>query len=178
MDRGGPGGGVGGSPLRMRTGTHYGAFMTDRDGARQEPLRSSRQHLLLSIVEAAEQPLSTSDLAEIADETLGATAYHVRALAKGGYIGWAGDRQGRGALQTFYIITAKGQAALRATRVDLLRQVFGLPPGVGGIPVVPRLDCVAKDEAAAALERWRPHYLDIIKAAAERQASANNGSGG
>lgn len=133
-------------------------------------LRSARQRILLSIVAERGQPASTTDLARITDETLGATAHHVRALARAGLLDWAGERRARGALQTFYVVSDAGRAALRVPRVDALLTLYGAftAPGDGRIACVDDLDEQACADLRHVIERLRPEVTAIVSDAMRR----------
>jgi hypothetical protein len=133
-------------------------------------LRSARQRVLLSIVAEHGQPISTTDLSRITGETLGATAHHVRALAREGLLEWAGERRARGALQTFYLVSEAGRAALREPRIDALLTLFGafVTPRGGRLVRVQDLDDQAREELARAIERLRPEVAGIVEGATRR----------
>lgn len=133
-------------------------------------LRSARQRVLLSIVAEHGQPTSTTDLARITGETLGATAHHVRALSRNGMLEWAGERRARGALQTFYTISEAGREALREPRIDALLTLFGafVVPRGGRLVRSVDLDDQARDQLHAIIERLRPEVAAIIEAATQR----------
>ncbi|HEU4976438.1 MAG TPA: helix-turn-helix domain-containing protein [Baekduia sp.] len=133
-------------------------------------LRSARQQALLSIVAEHGQPITTTELSRITGETLGATAHHVRALARAGFIAWAGERRARGALQTFYVASATGRAALREPRVEALLTLFGafVAPGEGRVAALLDLDAQARDELHGVIERLRPDVAGIVAGATRR----------
>jgi DNA-binding transcriptional ArsR family regulator len=66
---------------------------------------------------------SPSQVADGADASLPAVAYHMRELKSAGLIKATGTRPARGAVEHFYELTDRGQAAL--TAID---QVMGLAP--------------------------------------------------
>lgn len=111
--------------------------------------------MLLTIIASSERPLSTTDVCQVTRNTLGATAHHVRSLAKRGFIEWAGERRVRGALQTYYRITADGQSALLAAHIDSLIQLAGYPAFYA--------DGEARDRLEALLEDVRPRVAAILR---------------
>ena len=126
--------------------------------------------MLLSIVAEYGQPISTTDLAQITEESLGATAHHVRAMVKDGLLDWAGERRARGALQTFYVISEEGSLALREPRIDALLTLFGafVTRQNGKLKLVSRLDHQAGEELVAVIERLKPEVQAIVDAATQR----------
>ena len=65
-----------------------------------------RRSLLRRFLESAEM-LSPKELSDLENESLSVISYHVRELDKLGAIEIAGDQQVRGALQRFYLPTAR-----------------------------------------------------------------------
>lgn len=91
-------------------------------------------------------------------------------MVKAGLLDWAGERRARGALQTFYVISEDGRAALREPRVDALLTLFGafVSRRNGQVKLVTRLDQQAGDELHVVLERLKPEVQAIIDAATQR----------
>jgi DNA-binding MarR family transcriptional regulator len=133
--------------------------------------KNRQQDALLAIVVAYGRPVSAKELAELTGSTLGATAYHVRTLAKDGFIEWTDERRVRGAFQTFYKATPAGEGALRAVRTDALLTLFGelvVPAKDDGYPQAVALDDEARGELAKVVEQLRPKVKRILGKAAER----------
>jgi hypothetical protein len=82
-----------------------------------------RRSLLRRFLESTEM-LSPKELSDLENESLSVISYHVRELDKLGAIEIAGDQQVRGALQHFYLPTA------RVKRSPLIREALGM--GTGG----------------------------------------------
>lgn len=132
--------------------------------------RSQRQQALLSLIADAGKPISTTDLSKLTGQTLGATAHHVRALAKHRLIECAGIERVRGAIKTFYVPTDIGREALRRPRVETLMILVGAVSDEGAQrPSVAAFDELAYDEAHEALERLRPELVAIGERAAMRR---------
>lgn len=85
-----------------------------------------QQRILLAIFATSERALSTTDVSKLTDQTLGATAHHVRTLAARGYLAKAREHRVRGALQVFYVASPKGERALRVPRIAALLQLTGM----------------------------------------------------
>lgn len=145
-----------------------------RDGAGADvSVRSPRQRVILSILAEGERPLSATDLARLTGQTLGATAHHVRSLARTNLIEWAGERRVRGAMQTFYRPTKKGVAALRRPRTEALLTLVGARASYEDhAPAVTALDDEARRELEALVERVRPEVDAIMQRAAKRAATS------
>lgn len=131
-----------------------------------DDVRSPRQRVLLSILADADRPLRTTELAHMTGQTLGATAHHVRALARTGHIDWAGERRVRGAMQTFYRPSEAGHMALRRPRTEALLTIVGARASYDGhAPGVPSLDEAAQRELEELVERIRPVVEGIVREA-------------
>lgn len=144
-----------------------------RDGrdAADDHVRSPRQRVLLSILSEEERPLSATELARLTGQTLGATAHHVRSLARTGLIEWAGERRVRGAMQTFYRPTEKGLTALRRPRTEALLTLVGARASYDEkAPAVTTLDAEARRELEELVQRVRPEVEAIMARAAARAA--------
>lgn len=143
----------------------------DPDEPGRERLSSPRQAVLLSILAEVDRPISTTELARVVDQTLGATAHHVRALARQGLIEWADEQRVRGALQTFYVISEAGLRALRVPRAEALLMLYGGVPALldDGRTTAVRLDEIAHEELRRLIEEMRPRVRRIIAATADRQ---------
>lgn len=126
-------------------------------------LKSTRQQVVLSVAAEHGRPISTTEIARLIGQTLGATAHHVRRLVAGGYLAWAGERRARGAVQTFYMPSEAGLEALRRPRVEAL---FLL---VGAVAVDPscQLSPVAKLD-----ERGMEHVLGVLASVRPRLEEA------
>lgn len=134
-----------------------------------DDVRSPRQRVLLSILADGDRALSATDLARLTGQSLGATAHHVRALARMGLIEWAGERRVRGAMQTFYRPTEGGLAALRRPRTEALLTLVGARASYDGeAPAVPSLDADAQAELEALVDRIRPEVEAIVQRAVSR----------
>jgi predicted ArsR family transcriptional regulator len=132
---------------------------------------SDRQRIILSIMAECGRPISTTELARIVGQTLGATAHHVRALARRGLIEWAGERRVRGAMQTFYVVTEHGTAALKRPRLDALMTLFGVVPTDGDrLLPIPDFDAEARAELQALVAELRPRVERILAGAVARRA--------
>ncbi|HEU4976507.1 MAG TPA: helix-turn-helix domain-containing protein [Baekduia sp.] len=137
-----------------------------------DAVRSPRQRVLLSILAESERPLSATELAQMTGQTLGATAHHVRALARAGLIAWAGERRVRGAMQTFYRPTEEGLAALRRPRTEALLTLVGVRASYDDhAPAMMPLDDEARRELEALVDKVRPEVRAIIQRAASRKRS-------
>jgi hypothetical protein len=134
-------------------------------------LTSPRQGVLLSIIAEVDRPISTTELARLVGQSLGATAHHVRALARQGLIEWAGERRVRGALQTFYVPSDAGMLALRAPRIEALLTLFGTSSMLvdEGSSAAVELDEGAHEELRRVIEDLRPRVERIVAAAAARR---------
>jgi hypothetical protein len=140
--------------------------------APDDQVRSPRQRVILSILAEGERPLSATDLARLTGQSLGATAHHVRALARAAMIEWAGERRVRGAMQTFYRPTEGGLAALRRPRTEALLMLVGARASYDDqAPAVPSLDDEARKELEELVQRVRPEVEAIVQRAASRKAS-------
>lgn len=137
---------------------------------KQGRIPGERQRLLLTIFATSDRPLSTTDVAAMTGQTLGATAHHVRALAAGGYLTWSSERRVRGARQTFYVASPEALRALRVPRVTALLELTGMvgdacvQPG-GSVRAVLPMDW--SDEALHELEKIvedvRPRLAAILQ---------------
>jgi DNA-binding PadR family transcriptional regulator len=113
--------------------------------------------------------VSTTELTKATGATLGATAHHVRALARHGLIECAGVERVRGAIKTFYAPTEIGREALRRPRIETLVILVGaVSDGSAPRPAVAYFDDIAYDEAHAELARLRPKLLAIAERARRR----------
>lgn len=72
---------------------------------------------LVMLERCAEQPTSAKDIAGNKDQ-LPSVAYHIRELRKDGLIRRSGERRRRGAIQTFYVATPKGEEVLMQIGLD------------------------------------------------------------
>lgn len=99
----------------------------DRPGPDADDAMGERQRTLLRIFANSKTALSTTDVMHLTDQSLGATAHHVRALARRGYIVWASEHRVRGATQTFYVASATGHAATRRHRFLTLMDLAEVP---------------------------------------------------
>lgn len=120
---------------------------------------------MLSIVAAHGRPISTSDVARVTGQSLGATAHHMRALAGSGFLDWAGERRARGALQTFYVVSEQGREALRVPRVEALFLLVGavVTDAGAGLSPIARLDEQAIDAVAKLFDTVRPRLEAIAR---------------
>jgi hypothetical protein len=82
-----------------------------------------RRSLLRRFLESREM-LSPKELSDLENESLSVISYHVRELDTLGAIEIAGDQQVRGALQHFYLPTARVKSS------PLIREALGM--GTGG----------------------------------------------
>jgi DNA-binding PadR family transcriptional regulator len=124
--------------------------------------RSQRQQALLSLIADCGRAISTTELSKLTGQTLGATAHHVRALARHGLIENAGIERVRGAIKTYYLPTELGHRALRRPRVETLMILVGSVSGTQvSRPAVAWFDDLAYDEAHEMLERLRPALVEI-----------------
>lgn len=132
--------------------------------------RSQRQQALLSLIADRGKPISTTDLSKLTGQTLGATAHHVRALAKLRLIEVAGIQRVRGAIKTYYVPTDVGREALRRPRVETMMILVGAVSEHGRPrPSVAAFDDIAYDEVHRALEKLRPTLIEIAERARLRR---------
>lgn len=125
--------------------------------------RSPRQQALLAIFAELQRPTSASQLSALTGETLGATAHHVRNLARQGLIERAGERRMRGARQTFYTVTDDGHAALRRLPADSLLFLAGsMISHASGRPTPVKFDDEAIDQLQKLIEKIRPELAAIL----------------
>lgn len=142
-------------------------------------LRSPRQRVLLSLIADGERAISTTELARLTGQTLGATAHHVRALVRMELIEWAGERRARGALQTFYRATEAGLAALRRPRTEALLMLVGTRASYDRhAPAVPCLDAEAERDLEKLVQAIRPQVEGIVAQATARAADTGSSPAG
>lgn len=132
-------------------------------------VRSPRQLTILGLVSSRKRPISSTELAAMTSETLGATAHHVRCLVARGLLEWGGERRVRGALQTFYRLSAAGEEARRYSYAAVLAELFGVAYDEDGEPLRPDFDALVVDELFHGLERMRPRYVQVMRRAVKRQ---------
>jgi DNA-binding transcriptional ArsR family regulator len=144
----------------------------DKDARRATLRPHPARDQILDIMRSYGKPISPTQIARIADATLGSIAYHVRTLLAAGLVELADEGRVRGAVEHFYALVDEE----RPDRKDPVAQLLSIcgaltvPGRDGGYPRQVILDEPARHELVEIFEELQPQVRAIASASTDRAA--------